>query len=332
MTLKTPSFWYRQSSAPQGLREILLTPFSALYALSYTLHQSTKETYKSTIPVICVGNVVAGGTGKTPTVIAILDLIVKNGLAKNPHILIRGYGGAEMGPTLVNATRHNSWDVGDEALILAQYAPTIVGGDRANSAKLAERLGADLLLMDDGMQNPGLHKDLKLVVINGEMGFGNGKMMPAGPLRQPLSRGLQQADGFILIGEDLRESAQRLHADKPVLRANLEASTYTTLDKNASYLAFAGLGYPEKFFNFLRNEMGLKLADTVVFSDHHPYDDTDLLQLHKHAQSLNATLLTTRKDAMRLPDLEGIAVHVMPVDMRFEDEDALLALIKKVIK
>ncbi len=331
MTLKTPSFWYRNKDEKIDIRESLLTPFASLYQFSYAMHQQSKEPYTSTLPVICIGNLVAGGTGKTPTALAIMDIIRDAGIAKNPCFMIRGYGGAEIGPLLVNPKTHTAWDTGDEALILAQYAPTIVGADRADGAKLAERSGFDLILMDDGLQNPGLHKNLKLVVVNGEMGFGNQKMMPAGPLRQPLQAGLDNADGFILIGEDKRGALNLVPADKSILKADLHPSSDHAIDTEKKYLAFAGLGYPEKFFKFLRERVKLDVVDTVIFGDHHPYNEEDLKALHAKAQSLGANLITTKKDAIRLPQIEGIDVFVMPVKMRMEDEGALIALIKKSI-
>lgn len=332
MTLKTPSFWYRMDDEAQGIREALLTPLSHVYEFSYKWHQSSKEAFQSRLPVLCIGNIVAGGTGKTPTAKAILRLIKARGIAKNPCFMIRGYGGAELGPLMADPDVHTAWDVGDEALVLAYDAPTVVGGDRAAGAMLAEREGFDLILMDDGLQNPGLVKDLKFVVVNGEMGFGNRKLMPAGPLRQPLQEGLDHADGFILIGDDERGSLDLLPPNKPVLRARLSPSGAEHIDKSMEYLAFAGLGYPEKFFRFLREEAGLKLKGTQIFGDHHPYDQDDLKALHQRAQQAGAALITTKKDAMRLPKIEGIDVHVMPVEMKFEDEDALIALIEKSIR
>ena len=330
MSLKTPSFWYRAEDDPVSVRETLLKPLSGVYQFFHSLHQTSAAPYKSMLPVLCIGNVVAGGTGKTPCAIALMKLIQKAGIAKNPYFLIRGYGGGEIGPLPVDATKHNAWDVGDEALILAQHAPTIIGGDRAKSAQLAERMGADFLLMDDGLQNPTLHKDLKLVVINGEMGFGNKKMMPAGPLRQPLERGLEHADGFIFIGNDDRNSKAVLPADKPVFHANLHASDDSHLDETKTYLAFAGLGYPDKFFSFLKDKTNLNVVETQSFSDHHPYDEIDMKILQNHANGLNAELITTRKDAMRIPQIEDLKIHVMPVQMRFENEDRLLKAIQSI--
>ena len=331
MSLKTPSFWYRNKDEKIDIRESLLTPLASVYQASYALHQKSKEPYKSMLPVICIGNIVAGGTGKTPTALAIMDILRSAGIAKKPCFMIRGYGGAEIGPLLVDPEKHTAWETGDEALILAQYAPTIVGPDRAKGAQFAEKHGFDLILMDDGLQNPGLHKDLKLVVVNGEMGFGNGKMMPAGPLRQPLESGLKNADGFIFIGEDMRESMDLIPKDKKILHANLKPSETSKIDPAQDYIAFAGLGYAEKFFKFLRETVKLKIKESVTFGDHHPYDEDDIKALDKKAKALGARLITTKKDFIRVPKIEGVEIDVMPVNMVFEDQPALIDLIKKSI-
>jgi tetraacyldisaccharide 4'-kinase len=330
--LKTPAFWYRRPEDPPAPLESALAPLSRLYAFFYRLHQSSKTPYRSTIPVACIGNVVAGGTGKTPTALALMDLIRQAGLAQNPHFLIRGYGGSERGPVLVDPLMHSAWEVGDEALILVRSAPTIVAADRAAGAQFAERRGADLLLMDDGLQNPGLHKDLKIIVLNGEMGFGNKRLIPAGPLRQPLGEGLGKADAFILIGPDTRGALADLPAGKPILRAALRAKPSQPIDTSARYIAFAGLGYPDKFFNFLKESVKLDIVDTVRFADHCPYGESDLRMLEARARAHNARLITTEKDFLRIPKINAPEIDVIPVEMAFENEDDLRALLISTLR
>lgn len=323
MSVKTPTFWYGENAAPSALRALALRPASWLYGVAFRIHQGTKRAQKVPIPVVCVGNLVAGGTGKTPSAVAILSQLRDKGLAKSPFFLLRGYGGAERGPLLVDPENHTAWDVGDEALILAQHAPTIVSADRVEGAKLGMQHGADMVVMDDGLQNPGIHKDLKIVVINGEMGFGNRKIMPAGPMREPLESGLEKADAFMLIGDDKTNALDVLPTDKPLIRAHLEADPTFKPDNAVPYLAFAGLGYPDKFFGFLRESLKLDLAKTVAFADHCPYDDQDLKTLHTQAEALGATLITTKKDYLRLPKIEGIDVTYVPVTLKIETMDAL---------
>ncbi len=327
MPLKTPSFWYRSGGTP-SLREKILSPFSFLYRIGYEIHQHSVTPETLEIPVICIGNINAGGTGKTPAAIALMEVIRKNNLAVKPFFLLRGYGGGERGPLLVDTSKHNSWNTGDEALILAARAPTVIAVDRVKGAQLAERHHADMVVMDDGLQNPGIHKNIKVVVINGEMGFGNGKMLPAGPLREPLHKGLARADLFILIGEDARGVAASLPAGKPLIRAHMEPDLPVPLDKNKKYLAFAGLGYPEKFFSFARDKLVLDVVKTISFPDHYPYNESDILNLRARAQEWNAELLTTKKDLLRLPADARSDIHTADVRLAWENEAALADFLK----
>lgn len=327
MALKTPAFWYRKGG-DISLKEKILTPFSLLYRIGYEFHQHSVTPEKLDIPVVCIGNINAGGTGKTPTAIAVMNAITKNNLAKKPFFLLRGYGGGERGPLLVDTSRHNSWATGDEALILAQHAPTIIAVDRVQGALLAAKHNADLVLMDDGLQNPGIHKDLKIVVINGEMGFGNGKMLPAGPLREPLKKGIARADIFILIGEDTRGVTALLPADKPLIRAKLEPELCAPLSSDKKYVAFAGLGYPEKFFSFMRERLNLDIVKTISFPDHYPYTEKDVQNLQERAREWNAELLTTKKDSLRLPGVPDVTVHVADIKMAWDNESTLTDFLK----
>lgn len=329
MKFKTPKFWYREDHKA-GLIETLLSPLSYLYQMLSTAHQNSKTPHKVDIPVICIGNINAGGTGKTPTALAVMDVIQSSKFAKSPHFLTRGYGATLEGPLLADPTRHDYHDSGDEALLLAQKAPTIVSRDRVAGAKLAIEIGADLIIMDDGLQNAALQKDLKLVVINGAMGFGNGKTLPAGPLRQSLSDGLNNADGFVIIGEDLRNVAASLPPATPLIRADLKQRGQNALSKNA-YLAFAGLGYPQKFFDFAAQDCSLEIVEAITFPDHYPYTKSDLLDLKEKADHMGAKLLTTEKDALRLPPIDNIEVHTLPVSLNFEDETPLVELLKTAL-
>ncbi len=329
MSLKTPSFWYPKGTHTKSWKASLLEPLSVVYAFFYRLHQGFVEPEEIDIPVICIGNLVAGGTGKTPTAIAVLEFLKQEGFAANPCFLLRGYGGAERGPVLVNLEKHTAWDVGDESLILARHAPTIVSADRVAGAELAHTQGADLVLMDDGLQNPGIHKDFNIIVVNGEMGFGNKLMMPAGPLREPLKRGLSKGDAFILIGEDKTGVSALLPQDKPLLKAHLETEKSSIPSKKQRYFAFAGLGYPDKFFNYLKGDLGLDIVETKAYADHYPYAEYDLQELHTKASGLDAALITTEKDHLRLPANDTITVHSIPVKMVLEGSDLLKAALQE---
>ncbi len=319
MPLKTPSFWYQ----PKGLISTLLLPLSWLYQAGHSLHQAfQKKAYKAQIPVLCVGNAIAGGSGKTPTVIALVQLLKKHKIAKTPFILMRGYGGKIKESTLVDLSKHTARDVGDEALLLARYAPTIIGGNRATSAKLAENNGADILLMDDGLQNNRLFKTLSFLVVDRQIDFGNGRTLPAGPMREPLRKLLPKVQAIICLGRPF-------HSDLAVFEANIVPTK--TLDTNKNYIAFAGLGRPEKF-KITLEEMNLNLVGWHAFADHHPYNAEDIKQLQQEAKDKNATLITTEKDHMRLPSEFAKQVQTLPIALNFKDSHALLSFIQKEIE
>lgn len=322
--MKTPPFWYKNT---HSIQSALLWPISQLYRFGHSLHQARAPApYRAACPVICVGNLTAGGSGKTPSVLALIDLIKAHDLAKNPHILTRGYGGSEKGPLLLDSARHDAWQVGEEPLLLARKAPVIVSSDRAAGARLAVQNGADLIIMDDGLQNPGLIKDLSLVVIDGTSGFGNKQLIPAGPLREPLEAGFARADAFIIIGEDRCNLHALLPADKPVFSAQIKAQSLP--DTGRPYVGFAGLGRPEKFKKTLE-DCGLTLSHFESFADHHFYDSGDVQKLRSLAARYGASLITTEKDAVKLP--EDFEVDVLPVCLVWDKETALLETVKHTL-
>jgi tetraacyldisaccharide 4'-kinase len=328
MEIKTPSFWYRPASEKAEFVEKALVPLSALYRLAYEIHQFSGKQEKFGIPVLCIGNINAGGTGKTPAALALMDVIKNHGLAKNPFFMSRGYGGGEIGPLLVDPQIHNAWHTGDEPLVLAKHAPTIIATKRAQGLLLAMHRQSDLVLMDDGLQNPHIKKDIKFVVINGEMGFGNGRLLPAGPLREPLTKGLKKADAFILIGVDKKNVRALLPPGKPLFTAGLQAQENISPGR---YLAFAGIGYPEKFFSFLRENQQVDLVETITYPDHYPYTEDDVFELQRKAAALDTVLLTTEKDYIRLPKLDGFAPQILRVKLQWDDEPALAAFLKSRI-
>lgn len=321
MKLKTPEFWYRPPDSAAPLREIFLRPFSWLYMLGRALHRLWATEKKAPVPVICIGNLNAGGAGKTPAALAIFDIFRTYNLALNPFFLSRGYGAALKGPIRVNPALHRFGDVGDEALLLAEKGPAVIARNRLYGAHLAAQEGADILIMDDGLQNPYIKKDIRCMVIDGAMGFGNRKTLPAGPLRESLQAGLENADAFIFIGKDRTGALDILPKDKPVFSAMPESAAPAGPPPGNSYIAFSGLGYPQKFFDFLRSHLKLNVIETAAFPDHHPYSDKDLDALRQKAGRCGAELITTEKDALRLPDAAGI--HVTAVRLVWEDENAL---------
>jgi len=268
-----------------------------------------------------VGNLTVGGTGKTPVAIAIARLLQERGLS--PVFLLRGYGRETGDVLVVQSERHGASNVGDEALLLACVAPTLVSSDRGKSARLAEQ-DTQLIVMDDGHQNFSLHKDLSIVVVDGETGFGNGRVVPAGPLREPVRQGLRRADAVVVMGDG--DPPLPGYAG-PVLRAGLSA---TTRLGDCRVLAFAGIGRPEKFFATLR-KAGVELMETRAYADHHQYSAAEVAGLKARAVECNAMLITTEKDFVRLPPSERDGIAVLPVRAVFEDEPAVMRLLEPLL-
>ncbi len=313
----TPEFWARQGLVPR-----LLQPLAWGYAAAGAARRAWTRPWCAPVPVICVGNLVAGGAGKTPLAIAIARRLRLSGRAV--HLLSRGYGGRLAGPVAVDPMRHDAAQVGDEPLLLAEAAPCWVARDRIAGAKAAIAAGAKLLLLDDGLQNPSIAKDLSLLVIDGEYGLGNGRVLPAGPLREPLRMGLARADAVVLMGED-RAGVTPLLGAKPVLRTRLVAENAGAFAGRA-VVAFAGLGRPAKFFATLIG-LGARVVARHAFADHHVYRADELHRLLMEAEAARALLVTTAKDAARLPGEWRARVAVLSVAATFDDVGALDRLI-----
>lgn len=322
--LKAPKFWYQ----PPGFYSALAQPLAWTYALAHHTKSKWSQGYKARIPVICVGNFTVGGSGKTPTVTALVRLL-KQDQKKAIHILTRGYGGVIKTATQANLTQHHYQDVGDEALLLAQQAPTWVGGNRGCSAQAAEKSGAEILLMDDGAQNPSLHKDLCFMVIDGQNGLGNGCTLPAGPLREKLNVGLARTDAVILVGKDQHNLSRTL--DRPIINAHIQPHPESIQNiKGKQLIAFAGIGLPEKFFATLE-KYGGETLEKVPFPDHHPYRVEDLKPLVEKAKAQKALLVTTEKDFMRVPSMLQPSVTPFKIHLAFENPDDVLCHLSSVI-
>ena len=322
--MKTPAFWYR----PPGLASSLLAPLGALYGLAGRRRFAGTAPQRVAAPVVCVGNLVAGGAGKTPVGLALIVALQARGVPV--HALTRGHGGREAGPLQVDPARHTAADVGDEALLLAGAAPCWVARDRVAGAQRAVAAGAGTIVMDDGFQNPALHKDLALIVADGAVGFGNGRLVPAGPLRERVADGLARADALVILGED-RHGLAALAGGRPVLKAWLEPDPDAAARlAGRDVLAFAGIGRPEKFFATLET-LGARVGERVAFADHHPYRPAEVAALIDRAAATGAMPVTTAKDAVRLPPDLRSRVEVLPVSVRWEDDGALAALLTPVL-
>ena len=323
--MREPPFWWRVA----GLEARLLAPAAAIYG-AVAASRLKREGYRAGVPVICIGNPTLGGAGKTPTALAMARMLKAAG--ERPVFLSRGYGGRQRGPLLVAPERDRAVDVGDEPLLLARVAPTVVAHDRVEGAKAADAAGASVIVMDDGFQNPSLAKDFSVLVIDGRRGLGNGKVFPAGPLRAPFDLQLARADAVVLVGAT-GEAASVAGAaaearELPLFEARLEPDREAIAAlAGRRVLAFAGIGDPEKVFATLR-EAGVTVAATRSFADHHRYTLADARDLCRQADAEGLTLVTTEKDTARLQGEDAMAelavrVCVLPVGLVFEQEAAL---------
>ena len=309
--MKTPRFWQSRN-----LTSAVLMPAAWLYRLGAWADRTCTTPTRAPLPVIAIGNVTAGGAGKTPTTLALIPIL--RALGHTPHILTRGYKGAAL--TAHRVTADDRWQqVGDEALLLAAAAPTWVGRDRLASARAAAAAGATILLCDDALQHHALAKTITLLVIDGPYGIGNGLPLPAGPLRESLRSAATRSAAAIVIGADAQGISEQLPI--PVFHARFEATDTPPL-RDHPWIAFAGIGRPEKFYSTLR-ALGAELIATHDFPDHHAYRDQEVTALLADATARGARLITTTKDAVKLAPAAHAQVATLPVALTIDDANGL---------
>jgi len=323
--LKAPKFWYKKKDT---FLSNSLYPFSLLFRFGTKIRIFISTKQKSPLPVICVGNIVVGGAGKTPVSLKIGKLLIKSGY--KPHFISKGYAGLINKSTLVKSW-HSATSVGDESILLSKVAPTWIGSDRNNSSKLAKKEGADCLIMDDGFQNPTIQKDFSIIVINAAQEFGNKRVMPSGPLRESINRGLSRTNLVIVVGEISKELKHIIPKNIPIIEAKFEIKKENKNFKGQNITAFAGIAYPEKFFQSLK-EQGGKIVKQITYPDHYIYTENDLLALAETANKTKSILVSTQKDNVRIPKSYRSLVNTLEGEIIFKNEDLFKKTISNVIE
>ncbi len=323
--LKAPKFWYLKRDTYLSNS---LYPLSLLFRLGTKLRTFVSKEKFSELPIICIGNIVVGGAGKTPVSLKIGKMLIKAGYS--PHFVSKGYAGIEKNNTLVKKW-HSPKSVGDESILLSEIAPTWIGINRNKSFSLAKDAGADCIIMDDGFQNPTIHKDFSIIVINGDQEFGNRRVMPSGPLRESINRGLSRTNLIIIIGKVSEELKSKIPNHIPLINASFVINNQNKIFKGQKITAFAGIAYPEKFFNSLKQQ-GAKIVREMIYPDHHIFDENDLLNLAEIANKTKSILVTTKKDYIRIPKSFHSLVNTLEGEIHFEDERLLLEILSNLLE
>ncbi len=326
--------WWRKSSTLWSIMPEIMLPFSVIYYLVKVIKERGVVPEKLAVPVLCIGNFTAGGAGKTPVVMATGKMLLGKG--KKIAFVSRGYGGNIEAPTKVDLARHTASEVGDEPLMLAKIAPCFIGADKLSAAKAAIADGAEILILDDGLQNKSIVKDISIAVVDGGFGFGNGMVIPAGPLREPVIKKLGEIHAVLIIGKDVNDVTKMIEKkQKKIISAELipDAAKVEKLKTppEKKYIAFAGIAMPDKFFKTL-DDIKLNLVERYPFPDHYNYKNEDLKTLSEEAKQEQATLITTEKDETRLPQDIKASVEILPVTLQFKRQEEIESLLEKITR
>jgi tetraacyldisaccharide 4'-kinase len=322
--MRAPDFWQRDGPPAR-----LLAPLGQVFGQAGRLRRRWTVARRAPLPVICVGNLTVGGAGKTPVALALAERLLARG--ERPHFVTRGYGGSARGPLRVDPGRHDCALVGDEALLLAALAPTWLARDRLAGARAAAGAGAGLVILDDGFQNPRLTLDVALLVVDGSYGFGNRRLLPAGPLREPIADGLSRATAVVRLGADRVGLDRLLPAELPCLAAELRPAPGAPALAGRRILAFAGIARPEKVFTTL-SAAGAEMVGCEAFADHHRYRRAEIERLLARAAREKALCITTSKDAVRLPADLRARVAVLPIVLSWRQPAALDRLLDLALR
>jgi tetraacyldisaccharide 4'-kinase len=322
-----PLFWGK----PPGLLADLLLPASAVWNAAGRMRRALSHPYRAAVPVVCVGNLVAGGAGKTPVTLALSTWLLERNIPV--HVVTRGYGGRLRGPVQVDPARHDAFAVGDEALLHAAHTVCWVARDRAAGVRAAVEAGARVILLDDGLQNPAIAKTLSIIVIDAAYRFGNRRVIPAGPLREGLGDALSRADAVVLLSTDGEVGCGEpipITDRRPTISAVLASLAGERL-AGSRLFAFAGIGRPQKFFATVR-ALGADLVGARQFPDHHPFRAAEIDALRRDAARAGARLVTTAKDIVRVPLALRAGIEVLEVEIRWSDPEALDRLMMSVLR
>ena len=330
MIIKTPKFWFKNRNE---INPILYTlkPLSKIWEVVTKLRLVNGLWEKMPIPVVCIGNITVGGSGKTPVTMA-LQLLLKD-MGIRACVVSRGYGGKNKYPHYV--TKNDTFcKVGDEPIILSKKGAVIVSKVKKNGILKAYQDGFDMVLLDDGFQNSKINKDLSLVVVDSEVLFGNEFIFPLGPLREPISSGLSRADAIILVGNNHKNTHKidslRKENKIPVLKGCINKKKKSTNNKNKEVLAFSGIAFPDKFFKTLKN-MGYRVMKTMVFPDHYPYTLKDIIKLKNYAENYELKLITTEKDIVRIPKRFHNFIEIIQIEFKFRNSEKIEEMMKKLL-
>jgi len=322
--MREPWFWHSHSITAKTIAAALW-PFSAAYDFGQRIRWRMTAPTTAPAPTICIGNATLGGVGKTPFSIALYELLQEDDV--HVQFLTRGYGGVESGPIKADPAIHSAAQIGDEPLLLARKGPTWIARDRRVGANAAAQDGADIIIMDDGYQNPTLQKTVNILLISADNPYGNGKVFPAGTLREPLARAQARADITVYVGRNMKTSQNAADNQGTPFAAWLEPDETPPPQR---VLAFSGIGHPERFFELLRNR-DFDVARTVSFPNHHPLSTQNLSALKSLARELNAAMITTEKDYVRIPSGQKENILTFPVRMKINQPTLLLDTIRTMI-
>ena len=320
-----PGFWQKKNNLIEKIIILLLLPFTFIYYLASKFDKKLTKKNKVGIPVISVGNINTGGSGKTPFVIYLVNLLKKEKI--NSHVVSRGYLGNLHGPVKVDLKKHSYKDVGDEALLLAKETTTWVSKNKFEGTLMATLNGADVVILDDGLQNYSIHQNLKIMIVDGGFGFGNQFLLPSGPLRETISFGIKKSDMLIIFNKDENDIEKKIKNKITIIHANSKIKNFSQL-KNKKIVGFSGIGRSEKFHSSLKDQK-LNIINFFSYPDHYSYNKKEINNLINYAKKNNAVLVSTLKDKQRINIDQRKKISFLDLKIEVKEEKNLINFLKK---